>query len=251
MPARTTLLAALLCLLPFSPVFAAEGKTVWDGVYTAAQAARGADAYAAECSRCHKEDLSGYRNLLIGERFMDDWREDRLESFFSLVKKTMPRNAPASLSDRDYLDIVAFVLQTNSFPEGARELTAGDLAGIRIEARQGAQTVPNYALVEVVGCLVQSSNGDWAVTEATEPVRTRNPENSPAAELEALKEKPAGAHSFRLLDATVIQVGPPGTPLPHDRKVDAKGFLMRKPGEDTINLTSLQPLGTACTHDPK
>jgi mono/diheme cytochrome c family protein len=250
MPRPYALLFALLFLTPSwlraQSTTGATPDTVWDGVYTTVQAGRGESAYSAQCSRCHKDDLSGYRNVLVGDRFMEDWREDRLESFFTTLKNTMPRNAPASLTDREYLDIVAYVLQVNEFPAGTNELTTDKLAGIRIEAKQGAQAVPDYALVEVVGCLVQSSDAEWMLTNATEPIRTRAPGDSPAGELKTVGMKPAGNHPFHLLDATVIRVGPPGTKLPRDQKVEAKGFLMRKQGGDSINLTSLQPVGSAC-----
>ena len=36
-----------------------EPKTQWDGVYTEAQAARGALVYSQYCASCHGPDLSG------------------------------------------------------------------------------------------------------------------------------------------------------------------------------------------------
>ena len=53
---------------------AADHKTVWDGAYTAAQATRGESVYFQQCSRCHRDDLSGYGGVLIGSRFMSDWK---------------------------------------------------------------------------------------------------------------------------------------------------------------------------------
>ena len=40
-------------------VAGAAGKTVWDGVYGAAQAERGKEAYAQKCSGCHGDFLDG------------------------------------------------------------------------------------------------------------------------------------------------------------------------------------------------
>ena len=39
------------------PVAAAADKTVWDGVFTSAQATRGGAVYATECSGCHRDGL--------------------------------------------------------------------------------------------------------------------------------------------------------------------------------------------------
>ena len=62
------------------PQQANNNKTVWDGVYSEAQAARGGTLYNASCSGCHRRDLSGFEGALKGQRFMDHWREDSLDS---------------------------------------------------------------------------------------------------------------------------------------------------------------------------
>ena len=228
-------------LLPITLVLLqAAPKTVWDGVYTEAQAKRGAAAYAAACSRCHRDDLGGYNGVLLGGRFMDRWREDSLNSFFRNVQKTMPRDAPASLSDSAYLDIVAFVLQKNQFPAGSKDLTADALNEIRVQSKEGPEPVPDFSLVEVKGCLAPEASGAWEVTNATEPVRTRNPGASTTKELEAMKDKPPGTHTFRMMDLDSVQSKPV-----KNQAVVAKGFLIRQPDGDRINLTSLQAI-SAC-----
>ena len=61
--------------------------TVWDGVYTAGQAARGKAVYDSHCAACHGSDLSGSSEArpLAGERFMQDWREDNVNSLFTRI----------------------------------------------------------------------------------------------------------------------------------------------------------------------
>ena len=53
-------------------------RTVWDGVYSVAQAARGHAVYESQCERCHQPDLNGTdeASSLVGEAFMQAWRED-------------------------------------------------------------------------------------------------------------------------------------------------------------------------------
>ena len=97
-------------------LLAAGQPTIWTGVYTPAQAERGEAAYRQACSGCHQPNLSGYDHLLVGQKFMDHWREDTLDSFYHLMKVSMPRGAPASLGDKAYLDILAFILQNERFP---------------------------------------------------------------------------------------------------------------------------------------
>src|SRR2546422_6651543 len=128
---RLTLGLCVLWLVGLSPRAAEAAdrtaQTVWDGVYAPAQAERGQSAYAWSCSRCHGEDLTGSGNVLRGAKFMDHWREDSLKNLFSTLKSTMPRGAPGSLGDDEYIDIVAYRLQVNAFPAGSEQLTAGAL----------------------------------------------------------------------------------------------------------------------------
>ncbi len=89
------------------------------GVYTEAQAVRGQSEYATHCANCHRDDLSGYNDILKGRRFMEKNRESSLHLLFDKTKTTMPRGAPATLSDKAYVDIVSYLLKVNEFPAGA------------------------------------------------------------------------------------------------------------------------------------
>jgi len=100
--------------------------TVWDKVYTAEQAARGKDAYMAECSACHSEDLggSGYAPALKGDDFAFAWNDKTLGDFFDRIRRLMPPDNPGSLPPDRYRDIIAFLLRENKYPEGDKELSA-------------------------------------------------------------------------------------------------------------------------------
>ena len=236
--------------LPFLTTAAAQdpaaqekksGTTVWDGVYSAAQVQRGRAAYLEKCAACHKDDLSGYQAVLKGETFMRHWKQDTLESFYDNIKATMPRNAPASLSDQLYLDILTYVLQANDFPAGPQELTAAALSRIRIEEKSGKSELPTGALVDVVGCLVEGPANSWVLTLATEPIRSRNPNDSTPEQLKSSDLKPLGAAKFGLMD--VLQFQPDSM---KGNKVEAKGFLILNPPENRINLTAVQMTGSKC-----
>src|SRR5215207_3838221 len=102
-------------------------KTVLDGVYTVAQAERGAAVYGVQCAACHDgADVNG--PPLTDTPFIDRWREDTLDGVFEFIKTRMPQAKPASLSDAEYLDILAHLLQENSFPAGPRALAMDALA---------------------------------------------------------------------------------------------------------------------------
>src|SRR5437868_13689551 len=52
---------------------ARSSSSVWDGVYTAAQAERGKQLYGRYCAGCHSDDLANSRNPLAGDRFAEHW----------------------------------------------------------------------------------------------------------------------------------------------------------------------------------
>lgn len=68
--------------------------------------------------------MSGNERIpaLAGDTFLRHWQGQRLEKLFTRTKMTMPQNSPQSLSDTGYIDIVAFLLESNGFPEGKAEL---------------------------------------------------------------------------------------------------------------------------------
>ena len=210
------------------------GRTVWDGVYTDVQAARGRTRYQAICSACHQD---GPRR---GEAFMRDWSGTDVESLFRRIKASMPPGAPSSLSDAEYADIVAYMLRVNTFPAGRDELSADAVRSIRIEGKNGPEPVPNFALVRVVGCLREGSDTASVLAEASEPVRTKDPAASRDEELKGSEEAALGTHTFRLLN-----VYPRPDPY-RGHKVEAKGFLIRDPGGDRINVTAVQTLAPDC-----
>jgi mono/diheme cytochrome c family protein len=108
------------------PAFS-QASSVWDGSYTGQQAQRGAAKYAQTCVMCHGRVLEGNGEAppLTG-RFIPDWAGTSLADLFEKIQATMPLFAPGSLSSSDTADILAFILQSNNFPAGPKELEAGD-----------------------------------------------------------------------------------------------------------------------------
>jgi hypothetical protein len=188
------------------------------------------------CARCHRDDLSGYNDLLRGQRFMEKYREAPLHLFFEKTRSTMPRDAAGTLSDQNYVDIVSYVLEVNQFPAGRTELRVEDVPHIRLIGRGGPEPVPNFSLVQVVGCLTRSGN-DWSVTNASEPVRTGLPQPA-AGELEGLKPSP-GPGTFSLLSYHALPENTPGTPLKF-------GVSHPTPGGDRLNVTLIETVGPSC-----
>jgi S-disulfanyl-L-cysteine oxidoreductase SoxD len=238
----TLLFLASLATGPATAQAAQKDRTVLDGVYSAKQAAQGQAAYTVDCASCHFDDLSAYRGVLHGVAFLENFEGDPLGSLFQVIKRTMPRDDPGSLDDKTYLDIIAYILQVNLYPSGSRELTLDNFQNIKIVSRTGSETVANFALVTVVGCLEPGSDHAWTLTHATAPAKTRDPDAPSPRELLAYKAVALGQQKFLLPEAaTYFQPD-----LQKGSKVVARGFLIRQPDGNKINLTSLQPLTANC-----
>jgi mono/diheme cytochrome c family protein len=102
----------------------AGAKTVWDGVFSKAQAERGAAQYKAACSECHGNDLAGdgFAPALSGGEFMGNWNDLSVGDLFERIRISMPPSGPSAVTPAQKADIVAHLLNQNKFPEGAGEL---------------------------------------------------------------------------------------------------------------------------------
>jgi len=248
------MILAVLIMLSFvtSPrAFApqSDAKTVWSGVYTDTQAARGEVAYEANCAPCHGSNLDGVA-YLKGDDFMERWRELNVRNLYDSISKSMPRqrrgstNRPGSLSESMYVDIMAHIFRANSFPSGSQELTTGVMKNIQIEYQDGPRPPPNGALVRVVGCLAKRGQ-DWAVTRANDPIRTATPDASNEDELSQSKSQPAGIQLFCI--SNLGYLGPDFDIAAHtNHRMQAKGVLAKQPGNYRINVTSLEMISDTC-----
>ena len=95
-------------------------RSVWDGVYSKEQAARGKTAYNAQCARCHGETLLGGEASppLVDEDFLATGNGRSVGSLIELTRTSMPSDGPGKLSRRQSADIIAYILSANNFPAG-------------------------------------------------------------------------------------------------------------------------------------
>ena len=89
-----------------------------DGVYTAAQAARGKTTFEAKCSGCHEP------SRFSGKSFEEEWDGKALKEIWDIASGTMPEDNPGSLRTQEYGDIMAYFLSLNEYPTGDKELEA-------------------------------------------------------------------------------------------------------------------------------
>ncbi len=125
---------------------AADVASVRDGVFTAGQATRGRLAYSGACSFCHGRRLNGAPDdpdmrstpPLARARFEREWAGRSLATLFEYTRLTMPEDNPGSLTDEEYVDIIAYMLSVSGMRAGDAELRPDSqhLARIVIEQRR-------------------------------------------------------------------------------------------------------------------
>jgi mono/diheme cytochrome c family protein len=146
------------------------GPTVWDGVYTDAQADRATGIFSQSCERCHTLTSEGTRPL-SGDKFWEGYTQKTVGDLLNFVKTNMPNGQGGSLPGPTYNDLVALILKSNGFPAGKTEVTPETVANVQIIPKDGPGELPNNTLVRVVGCLAPKSGSDWTLTSATTPQR--------------------------------------------------------------------------------
>ena len=129
--------AAILVAVAWPAGFGSEkqpaSRSVRDGVYTEAQAARGKAVYLEQCVECHKQDLRGDGQMtpsLVGIGFTFRWKDKTLYDYFVGLRDTMPQSAPGSLGEATYADLVAYMLSEIGYPPGSKELSS-DAIGLK------------------------------------------------------------------------------------------------------------------------
>jgi mono/diheme cytochrome c family protein len=224
---------------------AIQQRGVWDGIFTTAQADAGKQS-AARCQGCHGPELNGTDRApaLKGPAFLANWEDGSVNRLFVKVRDTMPPGNTDSLPPETKLNIVAHLLRENGFPGGTSELTgnAETLDALQITKKGADAGVPNFALVQVVGCLERDQLAGWTLTEASEPVVTRD--NTPsAAALKAAEAKPLGRQTFGLVSVDAATK----SGAFNGRKVEARGLLYRDGGYADLNITSIRPVSSDCS----
>lgn len=109
---------------------AQSASTVWDGVYSAPQAAKGAALYGTQCASCHGTDLmgSGPFPALTGDDFRKEWEGQTVGDLFERLRTTMPASKPGSLSAEQSASLVAYILKSNGYPAGPSDLKSDGTA---------------------------------------------------------------------------------------------------------------------------
>jgi mono/diheme cytochrome c family protein len=214
----------------------AQGRTVWAGVYTDAQAERARATFDSTCSRCHTLTPGGNTQggALVGDTFWKGFTQKSVGDLLDFVSKNMPNGNGGSLSGAAYNDLVALILKANGFPAGEAEVTPESVAGVQIIPKDGPGELPADVLARVVGCLARQGS-DWVLTKATPPERTDKTGIGPDD-----ATRPLGNRSFALkfvltrLDSYVGQ------------RMSVAGMLIGTGGADGINVATVNRVAENC-----
>lgn len=120
----------MVALVVTVAVRAQSPASVKDGVYTKAQAERGMAVFEKNCSNCHallpkgkvKSDSPGPE--LAGDDFLTRANGKPAWAIAKTIKDTMPNDFSMEMTEPIALDLAAYILQVNKFPDGKAELTA-------------------------------------------------------------------------------------------------------------------------------
>jgi alcohol dehydrogenase (cytochrome c) len=129
--------ARLIVTLVGISAMSVQAKSV--GGYTNAQAARGAAVYTQYCAVCHGANLQGEAGTpLMGRTFLQAYGAGTAAQLYDFLSRQMPLNAPGSLTQKQYLDVTAFILARNGLPPGEAPLSSASLGQVRLSGMHSA-----------------------------------------------------------------------------------------------------------------
>jgi quinoprotein glucose dehydrogenase len=213
-------------------------RTVWDGIYTEAQAQRGRGFYAEHCASCHGANLEGAEHrALKSDRFWATWQDTTVDRLLNHVSLNMPHSEDGSLRGtlgaRVYADIVAHILNTNQFPAGPAELSESSAGGVRIVRKDGSGELPSGSLAHVVGCLEKGTGRNWKLVKASRATRVIEGQSID-------RQAPLGDREYALMFVL--------TPLDKfiGHRMSVRGSLMGEGGSQGLNVTTVESVNATC-----
>ena len=92
-------------------------RTVREGVYSPAQAARGARLFESICTNCHE-----IAEFTAAGAYLEDVEGQPLWETFEYISAEMPEDDPGSLRPEDYAAVLAYIFSVYGLPSGATDL---------------------------------------------------------------------------------------------------------------------------------
>jgi mono/diheme cytochrome c family protein len=109
-------------------------KTTNDGVYSKAQADAAKAQFNKVCAECHPFSVAARKKPadlpLGGDPFIKNWNGRTVEELATLIALTMPNDGSAVVTEAEAINLVAYILQQNGFPAGAKPLARSTASAV-------------------------------------------------------------------------------------------------------------------------
>ena len=218
---KLALLASACAVAAALPARAQESPS-----YSAEQAAAGQKIYEKRCVLCHGEGLDDgeFGPMLRGDDFLQRWSGKSVEDLFHYVSDTMPTAQPGSLSQDEYLNVLAYLLSKNGIVAATPiSLTAQKTmmlptttanlgmiaAGVKLPPNPAARPSPLLKITPVTEeMLAKPPSTDWLDWRRTRDAQGFSP-------LKQINKTNVG--KMQMAWSLALSPGPnQGTPLVHD-----------------------------------
>ena len=96
-------------------------------LFTATQAKAATALYLEQCGDCHGANLTGAAGpALSGDGFWSGWSGKTARNLYSRILTSMPAGNPGSLTEKETLYLVIYILQGNGYPTGETTLSSAN-----------------------------------------------------------------------------------------------------------------------------
>jgi cytochrome c len=127
------LLPLLLVLLLVACSGGPASPTGGNGQTAGQMAGAGQTVFADKCSPCHGDRGQGVSSPSVIGSGANLGKFNTGKGLYDYVKSNMPFNAPGSLSDQEYLNVVAFLLVQDNYVSSDTQLDTGKLESVNLK----------------------------------------------------------------------------------------------------------------------
>ena len=110
----STWLFLIILMFSSAPLLSESGLSTNDKIFSKKQAKTGQKLYEQNCLICH--DKKYFRPVF------KSWEGQSLGTLFLVMSSSMPQGNPGSLPDKEYIDILAYMMSQNRYSTGEKEL---------------------------------------------------------------------------------------------------------------------------------
>jgi mono/diheme cytochrome c family protein len=112
-----------------APAAAAPAATTAPaGLFSQAQANRGRDVFRSMCTECHTA------GEFTDNAFKVKWARRSVGDLYEFIHTAMPDDAPGVLTEAQAIDLTSYILESNGFTSGSRQMQPAGLDDVSLAA---------------------------------------------------------------------------------------------------------------------